>query len=300
MSPFTGLKGIYLTRGGKQMSDNKRGERSFGMLDNITTAELEDLMRQMPLEDMDTDYWNAVMDAYMSRADAPKSDVEAALNDFKERYSGNEPIFCDDYENPKGIQTSHRVVKTNHRRLSRTGLVAAIVAVMLIAGTVTAYAFGYDLWGAVATWTKETFSFIVADNEPTPIISPDSELYELHLAIFDANITQEVAPTWLPEGYEVKSLNVSSEPFKLFAAYSKDDENILIQMSVIDPLNSMIFEKDVGDVEEYVVSGITHYIISNNNQLQAVWVNANLECSISGDISNSEMQQIIQSIYKES
>jgi hypothetical protein len=287
-------------KGGKRMPDNIRRERSFGILDSMTTAELEDLMRQMPLEDIDTDYWNAVMDAYMSRADVSKSDVEAALNDFKEKYSGYEPVFCESSETPRKTQASQKVIsRTGHRSLFRAGFVAAIVAVMLIAGTVTAYAFGYDLWGAVATWTKDVFSFAVDDEEPTSAVSPNNELYELHLAILDAGITQEVAPTWLPEDYKAKDLDVSIEPFKLFAAFSKDNGSVIIQIRDIDSSNST-FEKDAGDVEEYIVNGITHYIISNNNQPQAVWVNADLECSISGDISKSEMQRMIQSIYKES
>lgn len=285
------------------MSDNMRGERSFGILDKMTTEELEDLMRQMPLDDINTDYWNAVMDAYMRRADTQKSDVEAALNDFKDKYSGYKPVFSENSEAPRKTQISQQAIsKTGHRSFYHIGLVAAVAAVVLIAGTVTAYAFGYDLWGAVATWTKETFSFIVdgsKENEVSASTTPEPRLYGLYQALDDAGITQEVIPNWLPDGYEVKSLEATSEPLRLFAVYCKDSNNILIQINRVDPSNSITFEKDAVDVEEYVVNDITHYLISNNDQTRAAWVNADLECSISGDISEDELKKMINSIYGE-
>ena len=59
------------------------------------------------------------------------------------------------------------------------------------------------------------------------------------------------------------------------------------------------FEKDDIAVEELEIGGITHYIFENLGVRTAVWSKENIECSISGDISDSDIKQMIYSIYEE-
>ena len=42
-----------------------------------------------------------------------------------------------------------------------------------------------------------------------------------------------------------------------------------------------------------------HYLMENNDLLTATWLVDHLECSIIGDISETEMEAMINSIYEE-
>ncbi|MET0016538.1 DUF4367 domain-containing protein [Oscillibacter sp.] len=58
-------------------------------------------------------------------------------------------------------------------------------------------------------------------------------------------------------------------------------------------------EKDDSQVTVYTAGGIDHYIMENNEVLTATWFADNLECSIMGEISESDMEAMISSINEE-
>ena len=65
-------------------------------------------------------------------------------------------------------------------------------------------------------------------------------------------------------------------------------------------IGSKIWFIDVeGNRFEYKVSDITHYLMNNNGHLLATWVNENIECFIQGNLSKSDLEKIINSIYEE-
>ena len=66
-----------------------------------------------------------------------------------------------------------------------------------------------------------------------------------------------------------------------------------------DPNQMALYEKDSGEVTEYVSAGITHYIMSNLDGTTIVWYNGNIEGSIKGLISLDDAKKIINSIYGE-
>lgn len=286
------------------MSDYKREENN-DILSGTSTEQLEDLIRQMPLDDIDTDYWNAVMDAYNHRANTTV-DTEAALEDFKENYLGREPIFGAE-ESAQGAdkeQTSHITVvgtRPHSRSNVRMGLVAAVVVALMLAGTVTAYAFGYDLWGAVAKWTSETFGLTYQGN-PTSHqpVDPDSEVYtDLQSALIYHGITDKLVPTWLPKGFVMEELYVEEDKSYFYASYFNDTNLMIgITISSIRTGDSAVYEKSDEPVDKLYVDGVMHYIMSNNTSVTAVWMNANFECSIFGDVGRDEMEEMIQSIYE--
>lgn len=58
----------------------------------------------------------------------------------------------------------------------RTARILAAVIAVLLATSLTAYAFGFDLWGAIASWTKETFGFRSAEYTQTAVPSSKKEI----------------------------------------------------------------------------------------------------------------------------
>ena len=58
-----------------------------------------------------------------------------------------------------------------------------------------------------------------------------------------------------------------------------------------------VFEKDSEDMILYNKNDITYYIMSNNQQLTAVWMpQERLACTITGDLSIEEVEYLIDSM----
>lgn len=110
-----------------------QAEYSREKLEKLSLAELEQIIRSQPLDDLDPDTWTSVMEEYLCRREAPKPDANAAFAEFCERYSGSEPVFAVEEKitvSPPGVR------KGLHTAL-RVTLIAAALAALL---GVTAYA----------------------------------------------------------------------------------------------------------------------------------------------------------------
>lgn len=158
------------------LASNARSNRDFSYFDKLSTEELREIIRQDSLldenEDSDIDAILYITEVLANREKEENErnvkDVEAAWKSFKENYypyiSDPEPLYS--FDSPED-----KVVKAKPRRLSRTMKtlsVAAVLAVVIISGSVTASAFGYNLWGAVAEWTRDTFGFTQGQNKVYP------------------------------------------------------------------------------------------------------------------------------------
>ena len=116
-------------------------------------------------------------------------DVDRAWDSFNQNYrfssSEERPLFDLDDEpqqnatsdKPQILQPALRSNARPYRRVLRTaGILAAVIAVLL-ATSLTAYALGFDLWGAIASWTKETFGFRSEEYTQTVVTSSKKEIH---------------------------------------------------------------------------------------------------------------------------
>ena len=110
-----------------------QAEYSREKLEKLSLAELEQIIRSQPLDDLDPDIWTSVMEEYLCRREAPRPDAETAFAEFCERYSGSGPIFAVEEDIPA---SSPGVRRGLHTAL-RVTLIAAALAALL---GVTAYA----------------------------------------------------------------------------------------------------------------------------------------------------------------
>ncbi len=197
--------------------------------------------------------------------------------------------------------------KKRRRPIAVFGRVAAIFAAVLLVGTVTAYALGGVAFRqAVGHWFQDVFFFHEegrsgpGDPSTKPVVAgPYSSLQD---ALDAYQITTPLAPKWFPEGYELKNIDVFDEPVGLsfLITYSKSESNI-IEITIVEILDSSrmrTFEKNSAEVTVSVVNGIEHYIMANTNGLCAAWNNGVYECMITGNVSQVELQKMINSIYK--
>lgn len=272
--------------------------KDFLRYECMTTEELQEILRKHAHGELetepDTEDLFKIMEVLSERrqnTDAPayRSD-EKAFAEFCEHYMPKD----NEESRPKVIGFSNRVFKT-------VAAVLAIVLVLTVGTTLTAKAFHIDIWSKFASWTKEIFQF--ADSEPgatakNPEKENNLELKSLQDALTQAEVTEKLVPTWIPDGYKSKDLKVLSTPRALTinAVYEKNDERLIIKIRRTIGIPANQVEKSDDLFEIYTLNGIEYYIFSNNENLQAKWSIGEFECIITGQINLDEMKAMIDSI----
>ena len=274
--------------------------RDFSHFDKLSTEELQEILRQDSLLDDDSSDIDTILyitDLLAKRSDSSNNskDVEAAWKSFKENYypyiSDSEPLYS--FDSPED-----KVVKAKPRRPSRvmkTLSVAAVLAVVIISGSVTASAFGYNLWGAVAEWTRDTFGFTQSSQNNG--IYPFENLRDA-LAAYD--IDEPIVPQWIPDGYGEDTVQAAETPdSKIIVAVSKyGSKEIKLEVKIFDdPSNRhWLYEMFEDDVEKYFSNGIDFYIMKNDDFTRVSWAVGSNECSILCSLKPKEIYRMIDSI----
>ena len=282
------------------MYTSNSSTRDFSHFDKLSTEELQEIIRQDSFLDDDSSDIDAILyitDLLVKRSDSSNNskDVEAAWKSFKENYypyiSDPEPLYSFD-------SLEDEVVKAKPRHLSRamkTLSVAAVLAVVIISGSVTASAFGYSLWGAVAEWTRDTFGFTQSSQNNG--IYPFENLRDA-LAAYD--IDEPIVPQWIPDGYGEDTVQAAETPdSKIIVAVSKyGSKEIKLEVKIFnDPSNRhWLYEMFEDDVEKYSSNGIDFYIMKNDDFTRVSWAVGSNECSILCSLKPKEIYRMIDSI----
>lgn len=280
------------------MSENQnRGVGDLSKYDAMTTEELEEILRldaQAPEEqESDTEMILYVMEVLAARKRNNGHTGKTALEAY-ESFKQNYLPEVDNIETTRNVPTKTRIAFP--RWLRSLTATAAILAILLI-GSVTAQAFGINIWGAMVKWTQETFHFGEWGDSNTNNNLPYASLQE---ALENGKITTLLVPQWIPNGYELVDINVEYCPLHTAykAMYTKDNQKFRI--TVQDYLNQIpvYVEQSDGLIEEYVVAGVTYYLFENYDAVKAVWIVDSYECYISGNVTIDELKQMIDSIVK--
>lgn len=289
--------------------------RDYSKFDNMSTEMLEDILRadsHLPDgENSDTDAILYIMEVIAKREKDNSSgkftDVRDAWTSFSENYmpyiEDSKSLYDFGDEKETGvIQTPSVQRQLKKRRLMRVASIAAAVTALLLASTITASAFGLDLWGTVAKWTMDTFGFsrTVSYKEPSLHISSEPDDNSLLGTLKKYGITADLAPTWFPEGYVLDNVDVAETPSRTTfqATYIKSDNEILVSVASLTQSSTRTYEKDSENVTTYSFNGVDHYIMSNLDYTNVVWKEDKYECQISGKISLDDAKKMIDSIYE--
>lgn len=274
------------------MSENEnRGTRNYSKYDSMSTEELYAIVR---LEDqradgseMDTDELFYILEVLTQRR---LSDPETAGKTTEEAFE----TFKKHYMPKTGVWASFPTW------LRRTTAAAAVIAVLAVV-TVSANAFGYDLWGKAATWTQEFFRF-GGETPTTEVTEPDKRddvVYSsLQEALDKAGITEKLAPTWFPDGYVFSDVVVTDSPreISVYANYIKENTELVVSIRRIIGSEPEEIEKSENLITAYDANGVTYYIFSNYEKMKAAWIVGEYECYITGELTIEEMKAIIDSI----
>lgn len=286
------------------MSENtNRRYQDFAKYDAMTTEELEEILRldlDAPQEqESDTEVLLHIMELLAQRRknDTVRSEktVLEAFESFQQNYM------------PKDIHTAtcNRKRKTNGRKpirwLRTLAATAALVAIIFL-GSVTAKAFGLDVWKAVVQWTEDTFHISINDPKDTegPEKNDNLPYASLEEALKQGNVDTKLVPTWFPEGFQLTSIAVEDTPLqkKYNAFYNNGDASIRVAIYHHLYSDPKYIEQSDELAEIYKVSNISYYLFSNNVKTQAVWINGPFECHIIGNLTIYELKAMIDSIEK--
>lgn len=245
---------------------------------------------------------NAALSAKETHAD-PR-ETEDAWRNFVTQVIDTEPLYDYDELFPAQEVPEPRSRKAARKgKLVRMGLIAAIVSSLFLLGSFTASAFGFDLFGAIASWTEEHFSF-TASAAKTQTGYTDELFAPLRAELAALGVTEDVLPEYFPEGFLLKSCDVEKKLSKvsIMAKCYNDMEEVFLWYDIypenIEPLpDSRAYTKDGGKPDALEIKGISHYLMTNMNEYLAIWVNGRVECSITGFADKGELEKVIRSIY---
>ena len=285
----------------------EKGRPKYSKFDKMDTSVLEAILRAdfdaPEAERLDVEAIIYISNLLAERRKTPQCDVDKAKEEFFKYYYPLEKSIYDfgdedndDFESEtdehKAASKPDNVVPFRKRLWRKFASAAAVFVIFMFGGTLTAYAFGYDPFAAIAQWNDEHFWFEKPINatEVTNVLSDYGDI-------------ENLVPKWLPDGYNFQDVETVQYPDgqlinSVFAKYT-DDEEQYISINYRQGMANMDkhYEKTDEDAIRYVNGNIEHYIIKNDNNLAVIWLNNDFECSIIGQFSVDEAKKIINSLY---
>ena len=248
--------------------------------------ELMELTERAANGDVNLEQIDAYLDALDEKNPLPfKADSKAALSDFHNRHG----------------------LLIHLKTRQKASRIATAIAVVCVMSSLVAEACGIDLLGAIARWTSEVFVFEQSETPYAEVgrypieIGETKEYDTLQDAVEALGITAPLVPSWVPERYTLLSVSVDHRAAgaAIYADYKSEDGRLNLRFSESARANQQIIEKD-GTMEQIVVvKNIRHHILADQTETKISWINGDFECRASGDISEQEAKEIINSIYKE-
>lgn len=248
--------------------------------------------------DVDLDLIDAYLNAINSKETLPFNDLDPveSFSAFNEKHS---LLF----EEPAII-----VPQPSRRIHSLPRKIAVAILAAAIGCSAIASASGFDIFGAVAKWSKDIFSFYIIDstsNEPPKSSTQDLALETTSIqATLDAlQIEENVVPLWIPRSFKLTESRVKhmENYTKIHSTFLFDTQEFTFTIwyyTTVEDATAATIEKAGNPVESYTVKNIPHYIFTNMDVQSAVWLNNTTLCLISGDLSEEEIKAMIDSIYE--
>lgn len=311
---------------------NEPKNKKYAYLRQLSMDKLLELLFVAPVPTAspeDEAYVDALEEAIIEKENESPSgflpDVNQQWAEFQKHYSVTEesPIpdveaLIEDTSSADQENVSPRIASkcpARSRRIWRTALTAAALAVLILGCMVAAQAAGVDVFGAMARWTESTFSLGTVRSQgakevpsegsaPVQIITPTEELeYSSLQEVLDANeVTEVIAPTWLPEEYALDLVDVTHladpELLLVYAEYTDGTDTLQISiMSYTDEPSGQI-EKNDKPPETFEIGGITFYLIENAKNYTVAWYTDHYECYICGALNQKEtLKKMVYSMY---
>ena len=293
--------------------------QNYAYLSRLSTQKLLELLAAAPAPaetPEDKAYIDAIVEVVLEREERHPTgllpDPEQAWEEFQQYYNTPEGEDLSLYpaENPGTApsepapsQTEYRPQRRPKRHFFRRVVIVAAVLVCIALPPALGFENVFQLIGA---WTDDIFLLNNVSSLEGNEIEADKKSVDIEEILGELNYSENIFPTWIPEGFELEKVItnefVLSGKTELRIHYKNGQTRELITFTY-NVYNSIAsgtmtaFEKDANALEEYFVGDVTHYIFENLGKYIAVWNQNNIECAISGDVSLTELKEMLNSIY---
>lgn len=273
---------------------------SFDYLNTLNIQQLCGILRsELDEEEVNVELIKKINAVLASKTEKREIDVDSAYDRLRAAESSG-PLYSEIIDEMEAEPGKSARPRPRARFLLRVGMVAALVAVLLIGTGIVASAMGFDFWGAVSEWTEDRFGFPIGESlyERTGVEYP---YYELTQTLDEIGITADLVPQYMPQGYSVESviLRDSTRGFCVICILSDNDQEIMLSYLLVTEESARVFAKDDVSPETYIKNGIEHYIFTNEGNYRATWINKNVQCEIQEVAEKEELLKMIDSIYEE-
>lgn len=198
------------------------------------------------------------------------------------------------------------VIHNRRKRRWVTGIAAAAAVICLVIMTIPRTVGARSVLGALFHWTSSIFEYVDPDQTETrpqtdlAFVTDNPGLQQVYDKMTELGVTEKVVPSWVPDGFELQELKVTSAPSgtRVRAFLKSKDSIITLSYRLTTNTSVLQYEKENTAVEAYEFSEVTHFIMDNDDNLSATWVVSGVECIISTDIKKEEVYKMIRSIYR--
>ena len=312
MKFFKGIKSKEVSRCRKSESPRRSGDLVLIQrhLENLSAGEiLEELdarMEEMTDQSCDPELIRLYLDVLEEKEPLGlELDPEASLQRFLEERAGEESRSTPPEEPAAQAAVSRPAGLRRFRHFPRTLIAAAVVAVLFGLGSMAGSS---RLWESVVHLTQGTLQIVPPGASQSGQTSAQPPLEELEFtslqeALDAYGITEPLVPKWLPEGFESRDVIISVDPdfIRIIAVYQYGEKEIKVTVrryNSEDALERFSLEKQEGQQDtKYTKDGVVHSIAQNNAACTASWTNGLNMASIMGDVTEEELEQMIDSIY---
>ena len=244
--------------------------------------------------------WNEFVTYYMpsvSETEAELENLEHAASPQTSQPSSDAPL--------------KRVIR--FKQVRRTVLVAAVAIACMFAIMVTAQAAGVDVFGAMARWTQDVFSFgqIAPDSQVSDDPAKETkgqgaeassaEFTSLQEAFDAYGMTEVHEPNWLPEGYALDGVDVLAVDDSFLrsfsASYTDGEGRVGIDIKSYCGEPTMQVQKINSPVESVVKDGITFYLIQNTKNWTIAWYTDQYEYYIGSKEGKDILWKVVESMF---
>ena len=187
------------------------------------------------------------------------------------------------------------------RKVKRTLLLVACA--LLVCGC--ALATGIKLWDLKVGVIDGTLAISVQRNQNESTLQREAGTGwgdALDQALVEHDIRAAV-PKWIPEGFELVELNVDDEYeiVDIDAWYEKDEDVLVFSIIQVQEggMIDAFYEMNEESLRTETVGNLEVYFFSNNARNSAAWNEDEYLVYFSGDITEQEVEKMVQSIFSQ-
>lgn len=207
---------------------------------------------------------------------------------------------------PAAAESKKPLAKSSRKPFERIVALAATLVLMLTLFTVQAS--GSNLFRTLAEWTASVLR--IGTDSSGQVSMGENDLTEGEVRIYatpkemlsDLHIKGELVPTWVPDRFSLEGCEArkTEAGVSCYVVYVAGGSDLALKMWQKPLEDIYLVEKNQKDASRFVTGAVEHYIFYDGKSKleKAVWTRDNLECRIIGDVSQEEMERIVESIYE--